>query len=203
MVSPRPWAIARWRSRSNSRIHVRRNCACSHSRSNRARSAAGTGEPSHRRTVLAAAPMSVPGGSPIPWVASRPVIRARRRGTGTAWSLRYTRRCGSLWSSSAPLFLVLAETRLQELTSSGPLCFFHCTFIGSRWRMLAGSLAERHDGHQQGHVGLTLGIAGGSISFEEAMPEKVRVNLANLGELLELPGVDPSRPEPFSGFVPS
>src|SRR5437870_1230417 len=75
---------------------------------------------------------------------------ARRRGTGTAWSLRYTRRCGSLWSSSAPLFLVLAETRLQELTSSGPLCFFHCTFIGSRWRMAGGSLAERHDAHQHG-----------------------------------------------------
>jgi hypothetical protein len=31
---------------------------------------------------------------------------------------------------------------VKELTSSGPLCFSHCTFIGSRWRMAGGSLAE-------------------------------------------------------------
>jgi hypothetical protein len=44
------------------------------------------------------------------------------------------------------------------------------------------------------YAGLTLHIAGGSISFEEAaMPQKVRVNLANPAELLELPGVGPEQ----------
>jgi hypothetical protein len=31
---------------------------------------------------------------------------------------------------------------MKELTSSGPLCFFDRTFIGSRWRMAGGSLSD-------------------------------------------------------------
>jgi hypothetical protein len=41
---------------------------------------------------------------------------------------------------------------------------------------------------------LTLDSAGASLSFEEAaMPNKVRINLVNPAELLELPGIGPEQ----------
>jgi hypothetical protein len=74
-ASPEPCVMARCRSRSSSRSFVHRNWACSHFPLQSRPSAAGKGEPSHKRTVSRTAPTSGRCGGRMPWFVSKPFTR--------------------------------------------------------------------------------------------------------------------------------